>query len=58
MIKHARIDIGRTPDEMSGEPCVAIVDGEPQAVEGRQHPDPGLKEAAAQLRPLLDEDDL
>ena len=53
MIKDARLRPGATPSEVSGRVCDRIEDDEPLAAGDTEHPDPGLKTAAADLSPLV-----
>ena len=56
MIKDARLKTGATPSEVSGQVCDRIEDDEPMAAGDTEHPDPGLKAAAAALSPLIVEE--
>lgn len=58
MIKDARLTPGKTPSEVSGQRCVDIEEEEAVVPGDDKHPDPGLKQAAANLRPLVVEDEL
>lgn len=50
MTKNARIEVGVTPSEVSGNPSDRLEDAEPLAGQ-EEHPDPGLKKTAAILDP-------
>jgi len=47
-IKTGRIELGKTPSSVSGQPSVAVVDSEPVAL-GETATDPGLKKLGSLL---------